>query len=735
MELTKITSNGQIVTDTSDEFSTQKNRVKKLLRNMIICFFAVAAFLGAKPVYAADATYELSLDGTWMSSAYLPNTYLSTIVSHNYTFTLSEASVVTFTSQRDTLGNARYYIEQDGTSYLEGYLSEGLDDSVTVAFNAGTYTLRIATTRYFEYSGTYQVKAEATPITVTETEPNDASANAMTLAQGETVNGLLTVVDDRYDWYTFTVPTASKVTITTTVSLGHLSFIVYGSDLQRVHEDTFWYNVDGSASSPSTESVTFELEAGTYYIKYYNTETDDKDQMMAVYSVKWTRKVPVTSITVSGASSVNVGSSITLSAYILPTDASNQAVTWSSSNTDIAVVTSDGKVTGLSEGTVTIFAIAKDGTSVVGSKEITVTRASQTLSVSSSSVTLAVGKTSTPTVSGAKTTLSYKSSDTSVATVSSSGKITAKKVGTVTITVTAAQTSAYSKATATITVKVKPAATTVTSVTNTASGVKITWDKVTGATGYYVYRATSKDGTYTQIAKITSGSTVTYTNKTSGTYKVTSGKTYYYKVSAYASTGTASKSAAKSVKYLTAGKISSLTNTSSGITVKWSEVSAASGYYVYRKTSSGSYSKVKTVKSASTVSWTDTGVKSKNGTTYTYKVVPYSGSNTGSFTAQKTVRMTAVSLSSVKNSSSKKMTVKWAKNSKATGYQIQYSTSSSFASGNKTVTVSGASSTSKVISSLTKSKTYYVRIRAYKTVSGTKYYSAWSSKKSVKISK
>ena len=36
---------------------------------------------------------------------------------------------------------------------------------------------------------------------------------------------------------------------------------------------------------------------------------------------------------------------------------------------------------------------------------------------------------------------------------------------------------------------------------------------------------------------------------------------------------------------------------------------------------------------------------------------------------------------------------------------------------------------------LTKGKTYYVRVRSYKTVSGTKYYSAWSSKKSVKISK
>ncbi|MCD8217115.1 MAG: hypothetical protein LUD01_03565 [Clostridiales bacterium] len=51
------------------------------------------------------------------------------------------------------------------------------------------------------------------------------------------------------------------------------------------------------------------------------------------------------------------------------------------------------------------------------------------------------------------------------------------------------------------------------------------------------------------------------------------------------------------------------------------------------------------------------------------------------------------------------------------------------------MTVSGAFSTSKAVSSLTKGKKYYVRVRTYKTVSGTKYYSAWSSAKSVKISK
>ena len=509
--------------------------------------------------------------------------------------------------------------------------------------------------------------------------------------------------------------------------------------------DSFTYNGKAQTTTVTVKDGSTTLTENTdYTVTYSDDNTDAGTATITIKGIgnyngqvekEFTISKASQTVTATAADpSITYGKTTTITA----STTGDGALSYSSSNTSVATVSSNGTVTAKGAGTATITVTAAATTNynkATKTVKITVTRASQTLTVSSTSVSLAVDKTSTPTVSGAKTTLSYKSSDTSVATVNSSGKITAKKVGTATITVTAAQTACYSKATKTITVKVKPAATTVSSVTNTTSGVKITWKKVTGATGYYVYRATSKNGTYTQIAKITSGSTVTYTTKTSGTYKVTSGKTYYYKVSAYASTGTASKSAAKSVKYLTAGKVSSLTNTSSGITVKWSKVSGASGYYVYRKAGSGSYSKVKTIKSASTVSWTDTGVKSKNGTTYTYKVVPYSGSSTGSFTAKKTVRLTAVSISSLKNSSSKKMTVKWAKNSKATGYQIQYSTSSSFKSGNKTVTVSKAATTSKVISSLTKGKTYYVRIRTYKTVSGTKYYSAWSSKKSVKISK
>lgn len=81
--------------------------------------------------------------------------------------------------------------------------------------------------------------------------------------------------------------------------------------------------------------------------------------------------------------------------------------------------------------------------------------------------------------------------------------------------------------------------------------------------------------------------------------------------------------------------------------------------------------------------------------------------------------------------------VKWKKQStkmsklRVTGYQVQYSTSSTFASGNKTVTVKKYKSTSKTVKKLKAKKRYYVRVRTYLKTGGVTYYSTWSAAKSI----
>lgn len=79
--------------------------------------------------------------------------------------------------------------------------------------------------------------------------------------------------------------------------------------------------------------------------------------------------------------------------------------------------------------------------------------------------------------------------------------------------------------------------------------------------------------------------------------------------------------------------------------------------------------------------------------------------------------------------------VKWRKQkTQVTGYQIQYSTNKRF-SGKATKTITKNSITSATYRGLKAKKKYYVRIRAYKTVSGTKYYSSWSPTKTIKTKK
>ena len=128
---------------------------------------------------------------------------------------------------------------------------------------------------------------------------------------------------------------------------------------------------------------------------------------------------------------------------------------------------------------------------------------------------------------------------------------------------------------------------------------------------------------------------------------------------------------------------------------------------------------------------TTTGTKNISVTKGTYYLRGYAPAASK---IKYTFKSKAASVSSVKNSASKTITVKWKKVSGVTGYQIQYSTKSDFSS-QKTVTVKKASTVSTKIKSLKKGMKYYVRVRSYVTIDGKKCCSEWSAKKAVKITK
>ena len=155
------------------------------------------------------------------------------------------------------------------------------------------------------------------------------------------------------------------------------------------------------------------------------------------------------------------------------------------------------------------------------------------------------------------------------------------------------------------------------------TSVKVSWEKNTDVSGYEVYRAASKSGKYSKIATIAKKTAVSYTDK-----KLSTGKTYYYKVRAYKTvdgkTRYSKYSSIISAKAAPA-KIGSVKVAASGATgakVSWKKDSSATGYEVYRATSkSGKYSKVAAISKNSTVSYTDK--KLTKGKTYYYKVRAY----------------------------------------------------------------------------------------------------------------
>jgi hypothetical protein len=83
--------------------------------------------------------------------------------------------------------------------------------------------------------------------------------------------------------------------------------------------------------------------------------------------------IPVTGITINGEASVAVGQATTFTVSITPGNATNKEVTWTSLQSSIATVNANGVVTGVSQGTATIRATAKDGSGITATKSVTVT--------------------------------------------------------------------------------------------------------------------------------------------------------------------------------------------------------------------------------------------------------------------------------------------------------------------------------------------------------------------------
>ena len=171
------------------------------------------------------------------------------------------------------------------------------------------------------------------------------------------------------------------------------------------------------------------------------------------------KTIAVTGVTLNKTSlDMKVGDSETLTATVAPTDATNKAVTWKSSNESVATVDDNGKVTAVADGEATITATTTDGEKTaeckVTVKAATVAVTGVTLNQPTLDMKVGDSETLTATVAPTDATnkaVTWKSSKESVATVDAEGKVTAVAAGEATITVTT--TDGSFTATCTVTVE------------------------------------------------------------------------------------------------------------------------------------------------------------------------------------------------------------------------------------------------------------------------------------------
>lgn len=172
--------------------------------------------------------------------------------------------------------------------------------------------------------------------------------------------------------------------------------------------------------------------------------------------------------------------------------------------------------------------------------------------------------------------------------------------------------------------------------------------------------------------------------------------------------------------------------TTSTLTLKWNKVPSAKGYYIYRYYGDeGVYKRIKVISGGSNVAYKITGLKPGSGRRYA--VAAYAAKR-GPRSSRISVATSPskVSLSSLKPLSDHKIRVNWRKvGGYATGYQIYWSRNSSFTNVVAVTNLTGQSTVTYTGKNFDKGVRYYIRVRAYKSLDGKKFYGAWSTTKSV----
>ncbi|ATA74141.1 Ig-like domain-containing protein [Capnocytophaga sp. H2931] len=177
-----------------------------------------------------------------------------------------------------------------------------------------------------------------------------------------TVESVIAVTNVSIQPETITLPVGDELQLTATVS-----------PTNATNKKVTWTTANAGIAKVDNHGKVTGVASGTVYI----TATTEDGGKTATCKVSVTTPIiQVTSINIQpGTATVTVGGEQQLTANVLPTNATNKTVTWTSGNTSIATVSSSGKVTGVASGTVYITATTEDGSKTATCK-VTVTASS-----------------------------------------------------------------------------------------------------------------------------------------------------------------------------------------------------------------------------------------------------------------------------------------------------------------------------------------------------------------------
>lgn len=312
-----------------------------------------------------------------------------------------------------------------------------------------------------------------------------------------------------------------------------------GTEKGKLTVENYWYYAG--------ETVTVSAEANAGYQYNGIKVTDSKGNVVNTYQSgkDYSFVMPSDYVNVDGdfteikvsqitfpkdTYSVNKGYDIKLKATVVPEDAVEKKLTYVSSDPSIAEVQEDGTVLGKKEGTVQITVSATDGSNVQKMVNVTVTKVmARNISLNDSRWRIVQGgsftiKTSFKPSDVENKSLSYASTNTKVATVNASGFVKGKYPGLAYIKVSTLDGSNITKS---VKVIVLPKKVSDVRAKRSGSRNRISWSKVSGASGYSIYRSTSRNGYYRKMDMTGSG------KRWIRDSSVTSGVTYYYSVRAY----------------------------------------------------------------------------------------------------------------------------------------------------------------------------------------------------------